>query len=229
MDHHHAKQLDAVEKYLLDELTPEVRDDFEEHFFDCQECAIDLRVTAGFIDSAKEEFKVNPVKRPGPVTRSKLRLVSLWPSALVWSALAASLLVIAYQNVVVYPHFKTEIAELKAPEILPSVSLVGGNSRGGQIPVAAVGASQPFLLLVDIPAEDRFSSYTCQLYSPSGSLSWRVEVSPQQAKDTVSIRVPSANRPSGEYTLTVQGNTERAPAATAVDLAHYYFTLNSHT
>ena len=227
MDHHHAKQLAAVEKYLLDELTPEARDEFEEHFFDCQECAIDLRATAGFIDSAKEEFKVNPAKKP-PVTKSKLRLVSLWPSALVRSALAASLLVIAYQNVVVYPRFKTEIAELKAPEILPSVSLVGGNSRGGQIPVATVGAGQPFLLLVDIPAEDRFSSYTCLLYSPSGSLSWRVEVSPQQAKDTVSIRVPSANRPSGEYILTVQGNTDRAPAGTAVDLAHYYFTLNSH-
>jgi hypothetical protein len=49
-------------------------------------------------------------------------------------------------------------------------------------------------LLVDIPTEDRFSSYTCLLYSPSGSLSWRVEVSPQQAKDTVSIRVPSAGQ-----------------------------------
>ena len=62
MDHNQATQLTAVEKYLLDELPPEVRDEFEEHFFDCQECATDLRATAGFIDAAKREFKVNPRK-----------------------------------------------------------------------------------------------------------------------------------------------------------------------
>jgi hypothetical protein len=224
MDHHQATQLTAVEKYLLDELTPELRDDFEEHFFDCQECATDLRATAGFIDAAKKEFKVNPAKKPGPIAKSKSRLLSSWPTALVWSALAASLLVIAYQNVVVYPRFKSEISELKAPEILPAVSLVGGNSRGGQIPAAAVELDQPFLLMVDIPAEDRFSSYTCLLYSPSGALSWRVDISPQMAKDTVSIRVPSAGRGAGEYTLTVQGNM----AGSAVNLAHYRFNLSSH-
>ncbi len=220
MDHNQATQLTAVEKYLLDELPPEVRDEFEEHFFDCQECATDLRATAGFIDAAKREFKV----KPAAVAGSKSRLVSIWPSALAWAALAASLLVIAYQNVVVYPRYKTEIAELKAPEILPQVSLVGGNSRGGQIPEAKVRTGQQFLLLLDIPTEDRFSSYTCLLYSAPGSLAWRVEVSPQQARDTVSIRVPSAGQgAAGGYTLTVQGNT----AGSAVDLAHYRFTLSS--
>ena len=88
-----------------------------------------------------------------------------------------------------------------------------------------VGAVSRFLLLLDIPTQDRFSSYTCLLYSPSGSLSWRVEVSAQSAKDTVSIRVPSADRPPGEYTLAVQGNVDRNAL---VDLARYRFTLNSH-
>ena len=35
----------AVEKYLLQELAGEERDQFEEHFFDCQECATDLGAT----------------------------------------------------------------------------------------------------------------------------------------------------------------------------------------
>jgi hypothetical protein len=221
MDHHQATQLAAVDKYLLDELPPDLRDEFEEHYFDCQDCAIDLRASTAFMDAARREFKANPQKRAAPVAGNKSRLVLLWPSALVWSALAASLLVIAYQNVIVFPRFKTEIAEWRAPEILPQVSLVGGNSRGGQIPAATVASGRPFLLLVDIPAEDRFSSYTCLLYSASGSLAWRVDVSAQQAKDTVSIRVPSVG--SGEYTLTVQGNM----AGSAVDLAHDRFTLSS--
>lgn len=223
MDHHQATQLTAVEKYVLDELTPEVRDEFEEHFFDCEECATDLRATTGFIDAARNEFKRRPVPRPTVPERNKSRFASLWPS-LAWSALAASLLLIAYQNVFVFPHFKTEMAALSAPQILPSLSLVGGNSRGGQVPAFTVGATQPFLLLLDIPTEDRFVSYTCLLYSPSGSLVWRVDVSSQSAKDTVSIRVPPAGRHSGEYTLRVQGNTDRGLPGTAVDLARYGFS-----
>jgi Putative zinc-finger len=224
MDHYQATQLTAVEKYLLDELTPGERDDFEEHFFDCQECAIDLRSTAAFMAAAKKEFQANPVPKPGGATKGRTFFAALWPAALVWSALAASLLVVAYQNLVVFPRFATEIAGLKAPEVLPSISLVGGNSRGGQIPAAEVGAARPFLLQLDIPTQDRFSSYTCLLYSPSGSLAWRVEVSAEAAKDTVSIRVPSAVGPPGVYTLAVQGNS----AGTSADLARYRFALKGH-
>jgi Putative zinc-finger len=227
MDHNHATQHLTVEQYLLDELPSEARDQFEEHFFDCQECATDLRATAAFMAAAKREFAANPVPKPkaaGADIKGKSFFASLWPSALVWSALAASLLVVAYQNLVVYPRFQTEIAALKAPEILPSISLVGGNSRGGSVPSATVEGSRPFLLSVDIPTQDRFSSYSCLLYSPSGMLLWRVEVPAQSARDTVSIRVPTAARPSGNYTLTVQGNID--PGGTPIDLAHYHFALN---
>jgi hypothetical protein len=225
MDHNHITQHLTVERYLLDELTPEVRDEFEEHFFDCQECATDLRATAAFMDAAKREFEIHPVPKPRGENRGKSFFASAWPSALVWTALAASLLLIAYQNMIVFPHFRTEIAELKAPEILPAISLVGGNSRGGQIPVGTVGNTRPFLLQLDIPTQDRFSSYTCLLYSPSGSLAWRAEISAQSARDTVSIRVPSADRPPGEYTVAVQGNI--GPGGTPVDLARYRFALNT--
>ena len=225
MDHHQATQSTAVEKYLLDELTPEEREEFEQHFFDCQECAVDLRATDAFFTAVKQEFTVHPVPQAGAGSSSKRPLAAFWPSAVAWFALAASLLVIAYQNVMVLPHLENQIAELKTPQILPTLSLVGGNSRGGQVPTAQVRAGQPFLLQLDLPAEDRFSSYSCLLYSPSGSLSWRVEVSSQLAKDTISIRVPSVGQQSGEYTLAVQGNPG---AAGAVDLARYRFTLNTH-
>jgi hypothetical protein len=224
MDHNQSTNLMAVEKYLLEELTPDLRDEFEEHFFDCQECATDLQATAAFIAAARREFQANPLPRPAKAAKGKSFSAAFWPSALVWSALAASLLLVAYQNLVVLPHFKTEIAELKAPEILPVISLVGGNSRGDQTPTATAAATRPFLLSLDIPTQDRFSSYTCLLYSPSGSVAWRVEVSPQAARDTVSIRVPSTDKLPGEYTLAVQGNLN----GTSTYLTRYKFVLNPH-
>jgi hypothetical protein len=225
VNHFEATQSTAVEKYLLGEMPPPERDAFEEHFFGCPECAADLRATAAFLAAAKQELKSAPPSRPAlePVKRS--RFVLQWP-VLTWAALAASLLVTAYQNIVVYPHLTNEIAQLKAPEILPSLSLVSGNSRGGEASSILVSKAKPFLLLVDIPTQDRFMSYTCSLYSPSGSLAWHVQVSAQEAKDTISIRVPGVEKVAGSYTLVVRGDTDRASVGPAVDLAHYHFALN---
>jgi hypothetical protein len=174
--------------------------------------------------AARQEFKTHPVPKPGKAAKGKSFSAAFWPAAAVWSALAASLLLVAYQNLLVFPRLQTEIAELRTPEVLPVISLVGGNSRGGETPTASVAAEHPFLVSLDIPTQDRFTSYSCLLYSPSGTLAWRVEVSPRAARDTVSIRVPSTGKLSGEYTLAVQGNL----AGTSVDLAHYKFSMNAH-
>ena len=134
MDHQEATQLTAVEKYLLNEMSPELRDEFEEHFFDCQECAADVRATAAFLDAARVELR-----KPEFASRTQLRTENhaparsrfwMWKPAAAF-ALAASLLVIVYQNAVVYPRLRSEVAQLETPEILPTVSLVSGNSRGG--------------------------------------------------------------------------------------------------
>jgi hypothetical protein len=236
MNHQDAVQLSLVEKYLLDELSPELRDEFEEHYFDCRECALDVRATAAFLDAAKEELKTLPVpkaaaaKVPTPAKKPGWAWFPewLWSPALLAPVLAACLLVIAYQNLLVYPHSRSEVAQLQAPQVLPSIALAGGESRGaGELQSVSVRRGQPFSMLVDIPTQDRFSGYTCLLYSPSNSLLWRVAVSAQQAKDTVVLGVPASNWTPGVYTLVVQGNTGQAPASGGTDLEHQRFTLSS--
>ncbi len=53
MDHNEAIQLQAAEKYVLGEFPPSLRDQFEEHYFECQECALDVKAAAGFVDNAR--------------------------------------------------------------------------------------------------------------------------------------------------------------------------------
>jgi anti-sigma factor RsiW len=53
MDHNEALQLQAAEKYVLGELSQSLRDKFEEHFFECPECALDVKAVAGFVDNAR--------------------------------------------------------------------------------------------------------------------------------------------------------------------------------
>jgi hypothetical protein len=229
MDHHDAVRLSLVEKYLLDELPAELRDEFEEHYFDCKECAIELRATAAFLNTAKEELKAAPVSKAATSAAKKpgWSWLPAWllSPAFVVPVLAVCLLVIVYQNAVVVPHYRSEVAQLSAPEVLPSIALAGGESRGaGELPSISVRQGQPFSLRVDIPTQDRFSSYTCLLYSPTGSLVGEMAVSAAQASDTIVIRVPGTERPDGTYTLVVKGNAGQEPA---IDLEHQRFEVSS--
>ena len=53
MTHADAASTQAVERYLLGELSSQQRDEFEAHLFDCPECAEDLRAAAIFLDNSR--------------------------------------------------------------------------------------------------------------------------------------------------------------------------------
>jgi hypothetical protein len=224
MNHHEALRRAAVEKYLLDELSLQERDEFEEHFFDCADCAQDLRTTAAFLDEAKSELRRPPAAKTAPRVRKAFRFESLWRPAFLAPAFALLLSVIIYQNAPVFPRVAGERAGLDRPEVLSAVSLIGANGRGGATPSGTVEKDQPILLTLDIAAAEQYASYTCSLIAPSGAAVWRVPVTASQAKDTVSIRVPGAGLKPGEYTLRVQGNPARGEPA---DIARYRFTLSA--
>jgi Putative zinc-finger len=228
MNHQEATELAVVEKYLLDELSPPVRDAFEEHFFCCPECTADLRATAAFLEAAKRELGSARVVRPALRSARNSWFAFLGKPAFLSSALASLLMIIAYQNIVVFPRSSAEVAGPMHPEIMPSLSLVGGNGRSAATPTIAVGNAQSFIMSVDIPTNEQFSSYVCVLKSASGSIQWTLPITTQLARDTVDIRVPVTKGLGGSYTLVVQGLNSSASGETAIELAHYRFTLKNH-
>jgi len=225
MDHTEAVNQYAVEKYLLGELSPEVRDAFEEHYFGCEECAADLRAAAVFIAQAKKELaRPEIISMPVPAVKEKRKLFnfpSLLRPAFAVPAMAAMLAIIAFQNVVTVPQLKQEASVASQPQILPAVNLVDGGSRGAEIRTVVAAANQPFLLFVDVPTESRFTSYLCSLYSSSGKMIWQITVPASEAMNTVPIQVPAKNAEAGVNTLVVQGVSSEAP----VDLVKYRFLL----
>src|ERR1700679_417734 len=57
MNHSEAVTQMAAERYLLDELGPDVRDEFEEHLFDCPECVVDVRAGDMYLREAKVQLR----------------------------------------------------------------------------------------------------------------------------------------------------------------------------
>src|SRR3954454_6101717 len=118
MDHEQSIGTRAAESYLLGELSPTVREAFEQHFFECEECAQEVRLGFEFSQNLKAVLH-DEARAARPLGKAK-RL--LWFSskrfaskrvAPMWAAskvpLAACLAIAAfsgYQNAVQIPSLR---------------------------------------------------------------------------------------------------------------------------
>src|SRR5215471_11591498 len=155
MDHTEAIRLTAAERYLLDELSPEQRDQFEEHFFDCTECALDLRAASTFIEQSKkilaEEQQAVPVPRLHPA-KVQAGWRSWFRPAFAIPVFALLLAVIAYQSTVMLRHPQTAAND---PQVVPWTT-INTRIRGDVTPVIRAEKGKGFLLFVSIPPDPRY-------------------------------------------------------------------------
>ena len=220
MDHDVVVRQHMTERYLLDELEPQARDEFEEHFFGCPDCALDVRAGAMFVEQSKIALaeKSEPISAWSPVNapvaikpgwlaglraglRTMLRPIFAVP-------VLALLLVIGYQNLVTYPQLARQF---NSPQVLPWAPVNVG-TYGSEGPVITAHPGQGFLLFVRIPPDGGYSHYTAELYNPAGKLEWSLTIpvasgKEKFAQDQWPVQVPGANREAGSYRLTVRGVT----------------------
>jgi hypothetical protein len=230
MNHDEAKRLKAAEKYLLGELSAELRDEYEDHYFGCAECALDVETGAVFIDNARDVLSSTSVAEIA-AKRRPVRSGGWW-TALRWPAfavpvLALLLLVAGYQNAVTIPHLKTALSQSERAQTLPSFSLISGNSRGGAPLAITVPNGKPFSFFVDIPPQGGYASYVCEFQTDSGAPELSLKVSADEAKRTVQLLIPPGRLASGKHVLVVRGlDSQGTPDADKISVANYPFSLD---
>src|SRR5579862_583366 len=226
MNHDEATRLMISEKYLLGELTPDQREQFEEHFFGCEDCALDVRAGHAFIAHTKAALSEPTPARTMPAdSRERPAGWFGWlRPALVVPTFAVLLAIVGYQNLVSVPKLQQAAATAATPRILASVSLLNSNARGETLPTVAVRQGEPFLLFVDVAAESKYQSYVADLVSPAGTSQWSLSIPSENTKDTISIRVPAQTQ-AGTYTLVVRGQGD---SGSSVELGRYRFDLQLH-
>jgi|SRR5580658_972644 hypothetical protein len=206
MDHDAVVRQKMTERYLLNELDPQVRDEFEEHYFDCPNCAADVHAGALFVEQSKVVLRAEMRTEVRSEARAgdgkKIQSESKEPSAermpvparpgwLGWlrpafavPVLALLLAVIAYQN-------RANVLLQQAadsPQVLAS-AVVNLNVRGAEPISVPARAGQAFGLTLNLPPDTRFSSYKMDLYSPQGKLQWSRTV--PASGDTLSLYIPA--------------------------------------
>ena len=231
MNHSEAVEQMTSERYLLNELTPEARDAFEEHLFDCPECALDLRSGALFVREAKVQLpellasQSRSGKAKGSVKRSFWS--ALWRPAFAAPAFAALLIVVGYQNFITLPALRHSANEPRLAPLAPLHSATRGATLLTFTADRTHGVALPVDLVID-PEVAPAASYSFDLRDPKGKLVWTgglpaTTLGPD-SDQSFSLTIPGGMLQSGPYSLmvtsvTAQGGLRRR-AAGGVARAH---------
>ena len=184
MEHAEAKKNQAIDRYLLGELDAAEADAFEEHYFDCAECAEELRSGMQFMDGGRKLVlaeSAQPAMAPVvPMERPSRRMI--WIPAAAAAALVLALatpMLMNQQRAVEGPSF----------EVATQHSFLLSESRSaGEVPT--LNGNTPIVLWADVPSEPTYSRYEARLVPPDGK----------------AIVLPFTPDPSGDATpLTVRG------------------------
>ena len=206
MDHDEAVRLQAAVKYVLGELPQTERDSFEEHYFDCGECALDVRAAAGFAGSAREVFRHEARSEElerNQVRRGELGWLFWLRPAFAAPALVVLLALVGYQNLTTIPRLKSK------GEVFNSFSLVAANSRNergeGKVEVQ-VRKNEMFALDFDFLPMPSFDHYLCQLQDEAGRVVLQVAIPAEKEKQEVHLLVPKGLDRAGEYNIVIVGD-----------------------
>ena len=208
MTHARAVETHAVERYLLEEMPEIERYAFEEHYFDCAECAEELRlgglmregVRAGLIGKAEG-------------TRQK---AEGWTRVLPWAVAATLAMAVGYQALWVVPGLERQ---LPASQALSPITLRSATRGAEPIVIRPTTGVASFALdLAGVPAGTRL---TYDLRAADGmSVASGAAVAPPPGTPLLLLVPASAVQAAGSYVLSVRTGDVAGPAS-----ADYRFTV----
>jgi len=216
MDHNEALSTRATERYLLGEMSEPERFDFEGHYFECSECADDVRAAHVLARGVKAVCAENPRAEPASREAPRSRWLSwLTPAAMAPSAIALALAGIAgYQAFVVVPALRWQTgSRALAPIVLRAAAR-------GEEQALEIRRDQPVSLLsLDVNGPDPGAPLTYDVIAPGGEarISNAAQAPPLGSPLIVVLSNAEIRQP-GAWVLVL-----RTPAGTEV--ARYPFSV----
>ncbi|HOL70717.1 MAG TPA: zf-HC2 domain-containing protein [Bryobacteraceae bacterium] len=199
MNHREAVERQAADKYLLNELSPAERSAFEEHYFECPECAAEVEAGAAFAANARAVLAEG-----GDYAGRRTATGWLRPAYLITAA-AALAAIAGYQELVRIPRLRKELQRLGEPRAYVAHFLRPVGQGGDQ--VLAVPKEALFVgLLLDIPPGAECSAYVCDIRAEAPESGGFSVAAPAPASPAahISILIPVSRLQSGAYTLVLR-------------------------
>jgi len=207
MDHNETIQLQAAVKYVLGELSPAQREQYEEHYFDCAECAVDIKALATFADTTREVLRrERDAQFAKDLVPSRGGWLSWLQPVVAVPAMAALLLIIAYQNTVTIPQAKQESGSGAAQIAFSSYPLRGVNTAGDEGRKLGIRPGEAFSLDFDFVPTRSYDNYICQLEDAGGQVLLRSKIAGGNANQEAHLLIPAGMLHPGRYVMAFYGD-----------------------
>jgi len=206
MNHERCLETRAAERYLTGELPSAEREAFEQHYFECEVCAQDVRLGAVFAANLSAVFEEDAT------AKKRGKLIQMAPPRAAWAAaLAAGLALFAFsgwQNAVAIPGLRAQVRALETPRLLAPVVLPP-SARGaeGRTIEASAGPLIPISLVPGAALGE--GPYECRLETGAGAMLWRAPVRSFDSDGNVSVLLPVSSLRSGSYAWVLSGDGGR--------------------
>lgn len=222
MTHDDALRTMAAERYQLGEMTEAEREAFEAHYFECQQCAEDVRVGAVLHDGARAGWVAVPAVSPSATTAAVPPAATPLPFAarpprrwyaspvLPWAVAATLALVVGYQSA------RPGSQPSSSMQVLSPVTL-RATARGAEATVA-VPREGMVTFALDVDAREA-SALAYELHGADGRTVAQGRAPAPTGGAPLLLLVPRETLlPAGAYRIVVRD------AAAGRDLGEYRFT-----
>lgn len=207
MDHNEAVELQAAVKYVLGELSSPQRDEYEEHYFDCAECATDLKALATFADTTREVLRQEKEKRFAAAFVLEHAGWRRWFQPIIAApAFAALLLIIVFQYTVTIPRAGQPASSTTANILFSSHPIRGVNTAGEENRTLSLRPDEAFLLNFDFVPTRPFDHYIGQLEDADGHVLLHSSIAGANANQEAHLPVPAGMLHPGKYVLAFYGD-----------------------
>ena len=198
MTHQQALTALASERYLLGEMSEIERYAFEEHYFECEACAEDVRVGAVMREGVREGLLGGAVApAAGGAERTPISKSSWRDTVLPWAVAASLAVVVGYQQFAPAPRDTMELQAL-APITLRSAS------RGAD-PVVRVAGNGPVTFAIDVNVAGSGAELSYALRNAAGQQVGSGRLPAPASGTPLLLLVPASTLSSaGRYVLSVR-------------------------
>lgn len=197
----HLEEAHIAERYVLGELPGAEAEEFERHYFECEQCALAVETAQLFAANASAVFAEQPAPVKAPKGSSASFFAWLKPVFAIPMAAALALAILAvYQNTVTIP-------QLREARVLPAFTLIGA-SRGEGAEVKVPAGTVSFALAADIPPGASLPKYLCVL-SEAGRPVFQIEAPRPAEGQPITILVPVRALQPGPHELSVFGASQK--------------------
>lgn len=205
MEHDEAIRSHAAERYVSGDLPPGERSDFEAHFFDCLECAEDVRFELTFAANTRAVSRegranIRSVPRPSHPGFRERWLGFLHPRPAMAFSIAANFVLAAGLGYVLL----TGTRENTQPRFAQAY-FAPGPTHGGDEDVHAIAARDTAYMARFLAPSPAGASYSYEILDAAGQRESSGDIpAPPDQRDFLYLQVPVQRLPGGVHTLVVR-------------------------